>query len=72
MKEVLIKINKDVNLIITGQYFKSEYETNLPETFEIDKIGSVEEDLFNLMNWVSCQDDYIVELERLCIEKINE
>ena len=71
MREILICIEKDVNLIITGKYFNSEYEVGLSETFEIEKIESVEEDLFDLLEWVSSNSDYMNKIEQLCISKIN-
>jgi hypothetical protein len=80
-QSVIISPTKGVTLYITGEYSKGrdvkwtsfgESEPAEPSEFEIDEIESLEKDLFHLMEWVDAQEDYLYELEALCINKIEE
>jgi len=73
-KEILVNIQKDIQLVIIGKYYKAEYESDLPETFEIDKIKSEDDDLYNLLEWVAYvgKKDYLNVLENLCLIQIQQ
>jgi len=71
--QIPLSINNDIELFITGNYYKSEYENGLDERFEIDEITSEHSNLYELLEWTAVRKlNYITELERLCIEYINE
>jgi hypothetical protein len=71
--QIPLSINNDIELFITGNYYKAEYENGLPDRFEIDIIKSEDDNLYELLEWTAVRKlNYITELERLCIEYINE
>lgn len=79
-QSVFISPAKNVTLYITGIYSKgrdvkwTSFGESLPaepSEFEIDEIESMEKDLFNYSEWISAQDDYLSELEILCINQVE-
>jgi hypothetical protein len=70
--ELYVEI-EGINLFIIGNFYKAEYENGLPDRFEIDIIKSEDDNLYELLEWTAVRKlNYITELERLCIEYINE
>lgn len=59
-------------LTVEGEYIEEESETNYPEQFMISRISSNQEDLSDLLDWVSKQKDYLQSIEELVLEKIKE
>ena len=73
MKEtVLIKISDEIHLNITGIYRKAELENGISEEFEIENIESIQNNLFNVLEWVNMEKYYLEILEEKCLEKIKE
>ena len=71
--QIPLSINNDIELFITGNFYKAEYQNGLPDRFEIDVIKSEDDNLYELLEWTAVRKlNYITELERLCIEYINE
>ncbi len=73
MKEtVLIKISDEIHLNITGLYKKAEPENGISEEFEIENIESIQNNLFNVLEWANMEKYYLGILEEKCLEKIKE
>jgi len=50
---VLLQLDKDIHIEVTGEYFKAEEDVNLPEAFEIDEIQSVYKNIAPLLEYVN-------------------
>jgi len=62
---------KGCNLEITGIYNERDDSVGIPDYFEIDKIVPCEEDIYDLLEWVSANKGYMSILEELCIEQVR-
>ena len=62
---------KGCNLEIIGNYYEEDNSVGIPDYFEIEKIVPCEEDVYDLLEWVSANKGYMSILEELCIEQVK-
>lgn len=70
-KSVIIKPFENCKLYITGFYYREEPENNVKSSFEIECVEPLEKDIFELLLQAT-KEDFIEELENLCIKEIEE
>lgn len=71
-KEVILNIDSDISLTITGKYFEAEIDNGLPEAFEIDEIVSNYRDLVPLLEYVNSkrEGEILSILEEKILQKL--
>ncbi len=74
MKEVIIKIDSENSLLITGNYSKAEPDTGMSASFEIEMVENLQKDIYNVLEWANSLEKGIAleVLEYLCLDKIKE
>ena len=68
-ENIVINLN-NITLYVTGNYYKEDLEVGLSKSFEIEKITSKEENLYELLS--NNNPNYIEEIENKCLEKMTE
>lgn len=68
-----ISLNKTLIFGVEGYVHKAEADVGYPESFEITEIKSINDlDILDLLDWADGQKGHALrELERLCLEEIN-
>ena len=73
IREVELHLFDDCDIWVKRIYNNSEDEVGLKSSFEITSIESVQKDLIPLLDWsLSQTQDYLLEIEELCIKYIEE
>lgn len=71
-QEVIINIDKETAIIVTGEFIKGESENNIRDEFDITQIETIYKDVLPLLEWANSKPNgSILEIiEELVLEKI--
>ena len=77
-KSVYLKIDKDLEIVVQGDYTPPEEETNFGGQFDINKIDVIQGSLIDYSNWIEAllylNKELIItdHIEELALLKLNE
>lgn len=77
-KSVYLKIDKDLEIVVQGEYTPPEEETNFGGQFDITKIDVIQGSLIDYSNWIEAllylNKEIVItdHIEELALLKLNE
>lgn len=72
MRNIEVRLDKDLSLQVSGFYVHPEVETGKSESFEIMYISLVEGELLALLDWAEAQKGKVlVALEEKCLKQLS-